>query len=104
LTIWGYWNGPDEALAVKDEVVYRGIDALAAYREGRLTKRQYVGVMRTAAKRMAAAGIEDLSLRGNHLLLSIDRQQRLAVDKSGQPLIRVCNFELLKRSEKKNAK
>jgi hypothetical protein len=104
LTIWGYWNGPDEALAVKDEVVYRGIDALAAYREGRLTKRQYVGVMRTATKRMAAVGIEDLSLRGNHLLLSIDRQQRLAVDKSGQPLIRVCNFELLKRSEKKNAK
>jgi hypothetical protein len=101
LSIWGYWNGPDEALAVKDEVVYQGIDALAAYREGRLTKRQYVGVMRIAAKRMAAAGVEDLSLRGNHLLLSIDRQQRLAVDKQDQLLIRVCNFELLKHSRAK---
>ena len=38
-----------------------------------------------------------LSLRGNHLLLSIDRQQNLAVDEKGLPLMRICNFELLKR-------
>ena len=54
VTIWGYWNGPDDVLAAKDEVVYKGIDALAAYREGRLTQRQYVRVVRaakTAARR-----------------------------------------------------
>ena len=28
VTIWGYWNGPDEDLAVKDEVLYKSIDAL----------------------------------------------------------------------------
>ncbi len=97
LTIWGYWNGPDEVLAAKDEVVYKGIDALAAYREGRLTQRGYVRVMRAAKKRLAATGIEDLNLRGNHLLLSIDRRQQLAVDDKGLPLIRICNFELLKK-------
>ncbi|MHC4400799.1 MAG: hypothetical protein ACYTG0_14075 [Planctomycetota bacterium] len=97
LSIWGYWNGPDEALAVKDEVVYQGIDALAAYREGRLTKRDYVRVMRAARKRLATAGIEDLSLRGNHLLLSIDRNQQLALDDYGLPSVRICNFELLKK-------
>lgn len=97
LTIWGYWNGPDDALAAKDEPIYEGIDALAAYREGRLTQRQYVRIMRTAKKRLATAGIEDLSLRGNHLLLSIDRQQNLALDENGLPLIRICNFELLKK-------
>ncbi|OHB84659.1 MAG: hypothetical protein A2V98_16440 [Planctomycetes bacterium RBG_16_64_12] len=97
LTIWGYWNGPDDALAVKDEVLYKGIDALAAYREGRLTQRGYVRIVQAAKRRLAAAGVEDLSLRGNHLLLSIDRRQELAVDEKGLPLIRVCNFELLKR-------
>lgn len=97
LTIWGYWNGPDEVLAVKGEPIYRGIDALAAYREGRLTKREYVRIMRTTKKRLAAAGFEDLSLRGSHLLLSIDRQEQLAVDDAGLPLVRICNFELLKR-------
>ncbi len=96
VTLWGYWNGPDDALAVKDEPVYTGIDALAAYREGRLSQRGYVKVMRVAKQRFAAMGVEDLSLRGTHLLLSIDRQQRLAVDEKGLPLMRICNFELLK--------
>jgi hypothetical protein len=99
VTIWGYWNGPDETLAVKDEVVYKGIDALAAYREGRLTQREYVRVMRAARRRLVAAGIEDLSLRGNHLLLSIDREQKLAVDDRNMPLMRICNFELLRKLE-----
>ncbi len=97
VTIWGYWNGPDEVLADKDEAIYRGIDALAAYREGRLSQRGYVRTMRAAKRRLAAIGIEDLSLRGNHLLLSIDRDQHLAVDEEGLPLTRICNFELLKK-------
>ena len=100
MTIWGYWNGPDEALAVKDEEVYKGIDALAAYRQGRLAEDQYVRTMQAVKTRLAAAGIEDLSLRGNHLLLSIDRRQQLAVDDQGLPLVRVCNFELLQRQRK----
>ena len=82
---------------LKTEVVYKGIDALAAYREGRLNQRQYVRVMRATRKRLAAADIEDLSLRGNHLLLSIDREQQLAMDEKGQPVVRICSFELLKR-------
>ncbi len=98
VTIWGYWNGPDDALAVKDEPIYTGIDALAAYREGRLSQRGYVKVMRAAKQRMAAMGVEDLSLRGTHLLLSIDRDERLALDEKGLPMMRICNFELLKRA------
>jgi hypothetical protein len=50
LTIWGYWNGPDDVLAVKDEVIYNGIDALAAYREGRSDQSEYVRVMRVDEK------------------------------------------------------
>jgi hypothetical protein len=99
VTIWGYWNGPDDALAAKDEPIYQGIDALSAYREGRLTQEEYMRVVRTIKRRLAAAGIEDLSLRGNHLLLSIDRDQNLAVDEDGLPLIRICNFDLLQQTE-----
>jgi hypothetical protein len=97
LSIWGYWNGPDDALAEKDEPVYRGIDALAAYRESRLTQRGYVKLMRAVKQRLAAAGVEDLNLRGNHLILSIDREENLALDDKGLPLVRICNFELLKK-------
>jgi hypothetical protein len=96
VTIWGFWNGPDEALAAKDEMIYRGIDALSAYSEGRMTQRTYLQVMRATKKRLATAGIEDLSLRGDHLLLSVDRSDNLATDENGLPLARICNFELLK--------
>ena len=97
VSIWGYWNGPDDVLALKDESIYEGVDALAAYRDGRLTQRAYLRVMRATKKRLAEGGIEDLSLRGNHLLLSVDRSRELAKDKSGLPLVRISNFELLKR-------
>ena len=48
-------------LAVKDAVIYQGIDALAAYREGRLTQRGYVRVMRDTKKRLATADVESLA-------------------------------------------
>ena len=97
ISIWGYWNGPDDMLAVKDESIYEGVDALAAYRDGLLAQKAYLKVMRATKRRLAEGGIEDLSLRGDHLLLSVDRSGELAKDKSGLPLVRISNFELLKR-------
>jgi len=97
ILIWGYWNGPDEFLAKKDEQIYRGIDALAACREGRLTQEQYMQLMRATKKRLADAGAEDLNLRGTHLLLSLDRDDHLVYEPDGLPMVRICNFELLKR-------
>jgi hypothetical protein len=99
VTIWGYWNGPGESLAAKDEPIYQGVDALAAYWEGRLTQHEYLGVMRASKKRFAEAAIEDLNLRGSHLLLSVDTSGRLATDPQGLPLVRICNFELLRRMQ-----
>jgi len=99
MTIWGFWNGPDDALAAKDEMLYTGMDALSAYREGRLTQKIYLRLMQTTKKRLAAAGFEDLSLGGGHLLLSIDQSDQLATDQEGFPLVRIRNFELLKRAK-----
>ena len=99
ILIWGYWNGPDEFLAKKDEQIYRGIDALAACREGRLTQEQYMQLMRATKKRLADAGAEDLNLRGTHLLLSLDRGDHIVREPDGLPMVRICNFELLKRVE-----
>ena len=98
MTIWGYWNAPDDVLAVKDKAIYEGVDALSAYRDGRLTQKAYLRVMRATKKRLAAAGIEDLSLSGSHLLLSIDKSDRIVADEEGLPLVRIRNFELLKRA------
>ncbi len=97
ITVWGYWNGPDELLAEKDEEYYRGIDALRAYREGFITQDTYIRTMQVTNERLGELAIEDLDLRGNHLLLSVDRSGRLVMGPQGVPAVRVCNFELLRR-------
>ena len=97
MTIWGFWNGPDDMLAERDEVVYRGVDALTAFREGQLEQSEYIQLMSTTNRRLRAAGITDLNLCGKHLLLSYDNSQQLARDARGFPLVRIRNFELLKR-------
>jgi hypothetical protein len=97
MTIWGFWNGPDEALAAKDEAVYEGQDALTAFQQGRLPQQEYIKLVQYTKKRLAAVGIEDLSLSGSHLLLSFDRAHQLVTDEHGTPLVRIRNFEMLKK-------
>ena len=96
ITIWGYWNGPDEMLASKDGDYYKGMDALRAYRKGILSETDYVSLMQNTTMRLKEAGIEDLNLRGTHLLLSLDSSGRLVLDDRGAPEVRICNFELLR--------
>jgi hypothetical protein len=99
ITIWGFWNAPDDWLAVKDALIYEGVDALTAFHQGRLSEQKYLEIMEMTKNRLAAANVEDLSLCGGHLLLSFDRAGRLATDQEGQPLVRIRNFELLRRSQ-----
>ncbi|MFH0965041.1 MAG: hypothetical protein V2A58_13660 [Planctomycetota bacterium] len=101
ITLWGYWNGPDELLAEKDEEYFRGIDALRALREGLITEEVYIAAMHTTQQRLAEVGVEDLDLRGNHLLLSVERSGRLVLDKEGVPASRICSFALLRHIDPK---
>jgi hypothetical protein len=98
MTIWGFWNGADDVLADKDEVVFQSVDALTAYREGRLSEQDYLQIMQTTKDRLASANMEDLSLCGGHILISFDQAQRIATNQEGMPLVRIRNFELLKRT------
>jgi hypothetical protein len=97
IIIWGYWNGPDEKLAEKDGDYLEGISALQAYRNGIITRKEYIALLRKKEERLANVGIEDLHLRGSHVLLSLDRTGMLIRDAEGVPDMRICNFELLKR-------
>lgn len=99
IIFWGFWNGPDELLAVKDESPYQGIDALLAYRKRLLDEEIYLKLMEVTRDNLASVGIEDLNLRGNHILLSVDQSAQLVKDHKGIPEIRICNFELLRRTK-----
>ncbi|MFC1704351.1 hypothetical protein ACFL1E_06195 [Candidatus Omnitrophota bacterium] len=101
ISIWGYWNGPDEKLAAKDSDYYEGIDTLRAYKQGIITEKQYYELLQIAKERLFQAGFEDLNFRGNHLLISFDSKKNLIVDSEGIPELRICNFEFLKKNNLK---
>ena len=97
IIFWGYWNGPDELLALKDESPYEGVDVLFAYRKGLVDKGIYLHLMELMKAQLLSLGIEDLNPKGNHILLSVDRSDNLARDALGIPEMRLFNFELLQR-------
>jgi len=97
IIVWGYWNGPDEKIADKDSDYYEGINALTAYREAIITEEEYINLLQITKEKLVKVGVEDLNLRGNHLLISFDSKGRVVIDGQGNPEIRICNFEFLKK-------
>jgi hypothetical protein len=98
ITIWGYWNGPDELLAAQDGQFYRGVSAEQAYLEQLISAETLSEVLERAQHRLSQCGYEDLRLKPDHLLLSIDPAKRLVHDTVGKPEVRLCNFELVRRA------
>jgi len=97
--IWGFWNGSDEMLADHDGNYYSAINALSAYHNNIISKEQYFSLMKIVKYRMESKGIEDLNLRGTHILLSLNSRNQLLIDKDDTPQIRICNFEYLRRTK-----
>ncbi|MCD6459183.1 hypothetical protein J7L67_00755, partial [bacterium] len=90
IAIWGYWNGPDEKLARADKTYYTGINALRAYREGYIHENEYILTLENVKKLLNKSGIDDLNLRGSHLLLSLNRNKKIVKNKNGIPKVRIC--------------
>jgi hypothetical protein len=97
ITIWGFWNGPDELLAVRDGQYYRGINAERACQEKLITEETLVELLDRARRRLGRAGFEDLNLKPDHLLISFNPQNQMVIDTLGKPDFRLCNFELVRR-------
>jgi hypothetical protein len=97
IIIWGYWNGPDEKLADQDGDYLEGVVALRAYKEGLIDREIYFELLRRTREKLQKLGVEDLNLRGNHILISKDSRQKLIEDETGLPEIRLSNFEFLKK-------
>lgn len=97
IMIWGYWNGPDEKLADQDGDYYEGINTLQAYRQGLISQKQYFQLLQSAKDKLLQASVEDLNLRGNHLLISRDCNENWIKDEQGHLELRICNFEFLKK-------
>ena len=97
ITIWGFWNGPDELLAQQDTPCYRGVNADRACADGLISDETLRELMTRVRNRLARCGFEDLNLKPDHLLISVNSENQLAKDTLGKPEVRLCNFELVRR-------
>lgn len=96
ITVWGFWNGPDEMLAQKDGDYYRGVNAERACFNGLLSEAEAEERLEHQRRRMRAAGFEALDLKKDHLLISIDPKGSLVRDAAGSIETCLCNFQLLR--------
>lgn len=94
ITIWGFWNGPDETLAALDGRFYRGMDLKRATLAGLISAPD--PFLARAALQLRLAGFEDLNLKPDHVMVSLDPDNRLVLDAAGNPELRHCNFELVR--------
>ncbi|OGV66221.1 MAG: hypothetical protein A2283_06770 [Lentisphaerae bacterium RIFOXYA12_FULL_48_11] len=100
ITIWGFWNGLDEMLAEEDRPSCEGINLDLACQSGYISRNDCESLMEVAREKLADAGMEDLNLKGDHMILSIDRNGLLVRDSLGIPDIRFCNFELMRKNQR----
>ncbi len=96
ITIWGFWNGPDELLAAHDGSFYSSFNAKHACAEGLISRRTMEQLVTAKAAKLAQCGLEDLNLKPDHLLISFDSEGKLVLDTAGNPEVRLCNFEFVR--------
>jgi hypothetical protein len=97
ITIWGYWNGPDEQLAVRDGQYFRGINAEQAAANNFIAPEVMADLVAHAGKRLAKCGFTHLNLKPHHLLLSFSPDNVMVKDTFQKPEVRLCNFELVRK-------
>jgi len=97
ITIWGFWNGPDELLAAQDGKFYQACNVKRAFTNKLISEQMLTELNQMVAHRLEQCGFEDLNPKPDHLLISFDSEQKLVLDTMGKPDLRLCNFELLRR-------
>jgi hypothetical protein len=99
ITIWGFWNGPDELLAAHDGSFYSSLNAKHACAHGLISRRMMEELLEAEEAKLARCELEDLNLKPDHLLISFDSEHNLVLDTFGKPEVRLCNFELVRRRD-----
>jgi hypothetical protein len=97
MTLWGDWNRPDYECGEKDGSFHQRMSALHAYRKKLINEETYFDLIDQMRGRLLQVGVEDLFPRGGHFLISVDSSGRMIRNERGEPELRLCDFELLKK-------
>jgi hypothetical protein len=97
ITIWGFWNGPDELHAEEDGHFYSAYNAREAFAKNLISKETLQELIRLEDSRLIRCGFEDLNPKPDHLLVSFDEAGNLVKSWTGIAEGQLCNFELIRK-------
>jgi hypothetical protein len=95
ITIRGYYNGPDEWVAEHESALYTPVDLSKAVHKGIISASQSRNYLEKVIERLRVAGYDGALLKANDLLLALNGKGEIMKDRSGEPDIIICNFEVI---------
>lgn len=95
ITIYGYWQCPRVRDDGSVDYLCRPVNLQEARRLGLIVEEEMKHSLLRSKLNMAAAGFEDI-VKPTHYLVSLTREGGLVRDEEGWPILRLCNFELVK--------
>jgi len=95
ITIRGYYNGPDDWVAKQAGALHVPIDLARAMKTGILDKPRCRELLEKVKEKLRNAGYDGSQLLFNDLLLATFDEGELVMDDQGDPLVLICNFELI---------
>ncbi|OGW32023.1 MAG: hypothetical protein A2X59_05555 [Nitrospirae bacterium GWC2_42_7] len=94
ITIRGYYNGPDHAVA-KQGPIYTPVSLYKAFDRGIIDGSLSNMLLDKTKEKLKKAGYDGSLLKVNDLLLAIDSKGEIMNNNQGEPEVILCNFELI---------
>ncbi|MBI5407960.1 MAG: hypothetical protein HZA14_01180 [Nitrospirae bacterium] len=98
ITIRGYYNGPDQWVARQTGPLYTPVDLAKAVKRGLIDEAQCRMLLKKVKENLMDNNYDGSLLKLNDLLLAVDGKGEIVRDSSGNPLVIICNFELIWKS------
>ncbi len=95
IMIHGYYNGPDEWVAEQKGPLYKSVDLERAVKEGLIDESQNRKLLERVKENLKKVNYDGSLLKPDDLLLSMDNKGKIVRDKLGDPLVVICNFEII---------
>ncbi|MBI4654258.1 MAG: hypothetical protein HY752_04610 [Nitrospirae bacterium] len=95
ITIRGYYNGPDEWVAEQTGPLYVPVDLSRAVIKGLIDKIHCRMLLKKVKENLKDVGYDGLLLKPNDLLLATNSKDEIMRDNTGNPMVIICNFELI---------
>jgi len=95
ITIRGYYNGPDQWVAQQKGTLYVPVDLARAVTKDLINETQCRLLLNKVKENLKDVGYDGSLLKPNDLLLATSDKNEIMRDSTGNPLVIICNFELI---------